>query len=308
MRGDPPVRADDDLDHLHHDVRGGDRVARLVEVGLVAVGPHPGVLAPAPRPPDVGVGAREGQVHPGDAPGREVERLGVGEDRLRRPLARAGHPVEGLRRPVEVVGCGAARIALEGLAPPRLVDRDQVRLVHHAHDVRRAPRVGEDRSSELGQDVGVGGPGAAHRPDPGGVRAVEDGDEAGDAALHELLEHDVRGVQARLGSGVGVVLDLDREGRSVGDHAPRRGEARERARGRRRRLLHEADAGQGRAHDRRRALRVQREEADRPRGYEGRQGRTGGQLAAPRHGHAGTTSMDGIFEGSRSGRRPGPRC
>ena len=59
-----------------------------------------------------------------------------------------------------------------------------------------------------------------------GVRRVEHRGEAGDAALDDLLEHDVGLVEPGLRAGVGVVVDLDhqrrarRAARRVGDRQP----------------------------------------------------------------------------------------
>ena len=57
---------------------------------------------------------------------------------------------------------------------------------------------------------------------------MEHGDEAGDTALHDLLEDDVGGVEAGLGAGLGRVLDLDHERRPVGGVTARVGQAGER--------------------------------------------------------------------------------
>ena len=66
-----------------------------------------------------------------------------------------------------------------------------------------------------------------------GVLALEDGGEAGDAALDGLLEHDVGLVDAGLGPAGRVVVDLDRHGRALRDGPARGGHTGEGAGGRR---------------------------------------------------------------------------
>ncbi len=94
------------------------------------------------------------------------------------------------------------------------------RLAQHRHEGRDAAGVGDE--AVVGrEDVGVHRP---HRPDGPGQRRrrrVEHGDEAGHAALDDLLVDDVGHVEAGLGPGLGGVVDLDRDGR-----AGRRGPAR----------------------------------------------------------------------------------
>ena len=70
--------------------------------------------------------------------------------------------------------------------------------------------------AERREDVGVRRPDAADRADAVRLVALEDDDEAGDAALDDLFVHDVGPLQAGERLGVGRVLDLHGEHRPVG--------------------------------------------------------------------------------------------
>ena len=82
--------------------------------------------------------------------------------------------------------------------------------------------VGQWWVAELAEDADVDLPGRPNWADGRGIVTLEDGVVAGDAALDGLFEDDVSLVEATLGPGILVVVDLCGEGAALRDGAKRR--------------------------------------------------------------------------------------
>ena len=106
------------------------------------------------------------------------------------------------------------------------VDVDQGRRVDVGQDGVDAADMDEQRGPELSENADVDVAGRADRAHQRGVLALEDGGIAGDEAFDRLLEDHVGLVQATLRSSGGVVVDLDRQGRTLRAPTPRGPECR----------------------------------------------------------------------------------
>ena len=106
------------------------------------------------------------------------------------------------------------------------VEVDQVAALQQRQDRVDATHVDQDGLAQLVEDLQVNGAGGTDGPDERRALALEDGDEARDAALDGFVEDDVGLVEARLGPGVGVVVDLHRQGGTLRDRTARAGGAR----------------------------------------------------------------------------------
>ena len=147
------------------------------------------------------------------------------------PAVRVGVELAGVR--VQVVRCAAGRgpvVGVPGLSWCELLDRG---AADDAEDVAGSAGVGEQAMGGAGQGrVDVAD--RTDRTDAVGHSGLEHGCEPGDAALHELLDHEVGCLQPSLGPGVDAVLDLHRqhrpsEGAGPGGHTgQRRGAHRQR--------------------------------------------------------------------------------
>ena len=128
------------------------------------------------------------------------------------------------------MGGGTAAHALVGAAvAPVLQVHDALGGLYLGHHRRVRPGVREQDRLVLDQDVRVDEAGAADRTEPGGVAALEDRHEPGDAALSELLVDDVCGFDPRLGPGLGSVVELHRQSGPADVDAGGRRRSRERA-------------------------------------------------------------------------------
>ena len=115
--------------------------------------------------------------------------------------------------------CGTTRPSsrVNALAALDLVHRRHAGVLDDRAHALGTPAEREQRVlAERRQDVGVGRADAAHRADAVRLVAVEEHDEAGDAAFDDLFVHDVGALQAGERLGVGRVLDLHGEHRPVG--------------------------------------------------------------------------------------------
>ena len=268
--GDVPGLEDDH-------VRRGDHDARLVDVRAAELGPHPGVATPHPghvlqRPPRDRDAGNEwiGAVLVVRSPGEQLRGRGASLVQRLFEQGEVGEAREFDRLAAAVLACVAVGVRVDPQVHQATGEFDPTELLGDTVVGRPEDEAGRP---EHRQQIGIGGPGGAHRTDRRRQLGVEHGQQPGQTPFDEVLDHHVRCRQAALGPRIAGVVDAHGDGRPLGP-AGGRHETGQRHHGVHGRTWPRCDRGA-----RGRGGRRCRHRGRHDRGISGHQ-------AAPRHGQA----------------------